>query len=96
MGAKKGTRPPAAGRGRLAVKDGGSPNKITKQIKDMVQEALEAVGGASYLATVAYTDPKAFCGLVGKMLPLQVGGDPNGVPVAVTVIERTIVRPKKK
>lgn len=70
-----GIRPPAAGKGRPK----GAVNKFTKEIKDMISQALHNVGGVQYLEERA-NDPKtqaAFLGLVGKAMPLQVAGDPN-------------------
>lgn len=57
-------------RGRKA----GSPNKLTADVKAMVQGALNEVGGQKYLATQAKENPKAFLALVGRLLPLQLTG----------------------
>jgi hypothetical protein len=46
MAAPKGTRPPAAGKGRPK----GSRNKMTRALKDMILQALDDVGGQQYLA----------------------------------------------
>lgn len=76
-----GKRPPAAGKGRPK----GAVNKFTKEIKDMISQALHNVGGVAYLEERA-NDPKtqaAFLGLVGKAMPLQVQGDKNN-PMTVT------------
>lgn len=57
----------------------GLPNKVTADIKCMILTALSNVGGASYLEERA-NDPKtaaAFLGLVGKVLPMTIAGDPN-------------------
>lgn len=62
--------PPAAGRGRPK----GAPNKVTKQLKDMILTALDDAGGVKYLKTQAVSNPTAFLTLVGKVLPLQVNG----------------------
>lgn len=74
----------------------GIPNKNTAAIKDMVLNALEGVGGESYLMERAQ-DPKtagAFLTLVGKVLPLQVhGAGPNGEHVFQRIV-REIVKPK--
>jgi hypothetical protein len=69
-------KPPAAGRGRPK----GSPNKIQAAVKEMVIQALNeahADGGVAYLKEQASKNPTAFLSLVGKVLPLQVQGDPN-------------------
>lgn len=52
----------------------GLPNKTTQAIKDAIVEAFEKAGGVEYLVTLAKEDPKTFCGLVGKVIPLQVEG----------------------
>lgn len=82
-------KPPAAGKGRPK----GATNKNTREVKDMILKALEASGGVQYLVERA-NDPKtasAFLTLVGKVLPLQVQGDPEN-PVGISVIERVIVK----
>jgi hypothetical protein len=43
----------------------------------MIAQALDDVGGVEYLSGVARSHPVAFCGLIGKVLPLQVEGDPD-------------------
>lgn len=77
-------KPPAAGKGRQK----GVPNKLTKQLKDMILGALDDAGGQEYLATQAVKNPAAFMTLIGKVLPLQVvGGGPDDPAVqhAITV-----------
>jgi hypothetical protein len=66
----------------------GIPNKNTKAIKDMIEGALQDVGGQAYLAQQARENPAAFMQLIGKILPKDVnlGGQP-GNPVQVTKIE---------
>jgi hypothetical protein len=71
MPAAKGHRPPNAGKGRKK----GTPNRITGAVKDMVLQALEGAGGVAYLRVQAKENPTAFLTLVGKVIPLQVGGD---------------------
>jgi hypothetical protein len=86
---KVGSKNPGArGRGRPK----GSPNKTTAAVKDMILQALTNKGGADYLERQADENPAAFMTLVGKVLPLQVTGDPDGAPI-VHEVRRTIVRP---
>jgi len=57
----------------------GAVTKNTALIKDMILQALNNAGGAEYLTERA-NDPRtaaAFLGLVGKVMPVQVTGDPN-------------------
>ena len=68
MGARKGFRPPNAGKGRKP----GTPNKVTTELKEMILAALDGAGGIQYLQDRAKDSPAAFLTLVGKVLPLQV------------------------
>lgn len=71
-GAKK--TPPNAGKGRVT----GVPNKITRELKQMILDALDGAGGVKYLTTQAKKNPKAFLTLLGKVMPLQVTGAGEG------------------
>jgi hypothetical protein len=54
----------------------GVPNKATKELKDMILQALSGAGGVEYLTERA-RDPRtasAFLGLVGKVLPMTIAG----------------------
>lgn len=53
----------------------GAQNKITRELKTMILEALENKGGVEYLERQAEDNPTAFLTLIGKVLPLQVAGD---------------------
>lgn len=64
----------------------GTPNKQTAAVKDMVLAALGNVGGINYLERQAEQNPQAFMTLVGKVIPLQVGGDPDNPLKSVTEI----------
>lgn len=78
-------KPPAAGKGRPK----GAKNKVTREVKDMILQALDGAGGVSYLERCA-KDPKtasAFLTLVGKVLPLQVTGAGGGPLQTVARIE---------
>lgn len=68
---KKGEKRPNQGK--------RGPGKVTADIKGMVLTALNSAGGADYLVERA-NDPRtaaAFLGLVGKVLPMTIAGDPN-------------------
>jgi hypothetical protein len=47
--------------------------------------ALAAKGGQKYLEKVAEEDPRTFCTLLGKVLPLQLQGDPPN-PVTYQIV----------
>lgn len=73
----------------------GTPNKTTKELKEMILAALDESGGVEYLVKRA-NDPKtasAFLSLIGKVLPTTIQGtNPDGSHKIVTVIERRIVK----
>lgn len=87
MPAAKGVRPPNAGKGRKK----GVPNKATSTLKDAILRAGELSGQdqkgknglIGYLQRVADDDPKAFCGLLGRVLPLQVTGEDGPIEIRV-------------
>lgn len=55
----------------------GTPNKLTGELKTMILEALAGAGGVEYLKARAVDSPNAFLSLIGRVLPLQVQGDPD-------------------
>lgn len=71
-------KPPNAGMGRKP----GVPNKTTAALKDAVLLAAEEIGVdgegkdglKGYLKMLAMTEPKAYAGLLGKIIPLQING----------------------
>ncbi len=67
---KVGSNTGNAGKGRPK----GSENKMTREVKQMILDALEGAGGVDYLIRQADEKPAAFLALVGKVLPLQVAG----------------------
>lgn len=78
-----GRRPPAKGGSRKGI-----PNKVTADVKAMVLEALKHAGGAEYLFTQAFDNPKAFLALVGKVLPMQITGEGGGaLQITITTTE---------
>lgn len=73
----------------------GVPNKLTREIKGMIEGALADVGGQAYLARQANENPVAFLGLVGKVLPLQIqGSKDNPIEHRHEVVRRIIHDPK--
>jgi hypothetical protein len=71
----------------------GVPNKSTAAIKDMITQALDKAGGVDYLVRQANENPGPFLTLVGKVLPMQVTGDPDN-PIAIMRVE--LVAPEMK
>lgn len=50
----------------------GCKNKITRQLKEIVLEALDQAGGADYLVRVAKANPAVFCQLLQKIIPTDI------------------------
>lgn len=74
----------------------GSPNKTTAIIKDAIIQAATNAGGGDmveYLTQQARLNPGPFMSLLGKVLPMQIAGDPDNPVKLVHKIERIIVRP---
>jgi hypothetical protein len=63
---------------RLPKTGGGSrkgrPNRINRDIKEMVLGALNELGGTKYLAEQAQKNAAPFLALVGKVLPHTIIG----------------------
>lgn len=74
----------------------GTPNKTTALLKDAILMAATQAGNmdgsdnpeglTAYLKARAVDTPGPFLALIGKVLPLQISGDPNGAPVSFTVV----------
>lgn len=75
----------------------GATNKVTREVKAMILEALDGAGGVQYLIERA-SDPRtasAFLTLVGKVLPMQVqGAGPNGEHVFQRLVVE-VVKPEE-
>lgn len=83
----RGGKRPGAGRPK------GAPNKLNSDIRGMILGALEAKGGQRYLELQAEANPVAFMGLLGKVLPTTLAGDPDA-PLFPNRIEIALVSPK--
>jgi hypothetical protein len=79
----------------------GVPNKTTAILKDAILKAAEKAGKqhgsegmVSYLEAQAMANPGPFMALLGKVLPMQVGMDPDNPLKVVHRIE--LVAPSGK
>lgn len=70
----------------------GTPNKTTALLKDAILQAAEQAGNEvgsdgliSYLKAQAKAEPVSFMSLLGKVLPMQVSGDPDQ-PVKMEIV----------
>lgn len=86
-------------RKKVAGRVAGTPNKVTKEIKDMIQGALEQAGGQAYLYQQALENPAAFMSLLGKILPKDVKAEitgKDGGSLKYEQVTRTIIDPQLK
>jgi hypothetical protein len=60
------------GHARAGGRVKGTPNHITKDLREAIMHAFDKVGGEDYLVTVARKNPAVFCALLARILPLQV------------------------
>src|SRR4030095_9255821 len=72
----------------------GTPNKITKTLREAVLGAFDDVGGQQYLVRMSQEQPAAFMTLLGKMLPMTLTGEPSA-PI-LNRIELVAVPPKPR
>lgn len=73
----------------------GTPNKNTQELRIMILDALGGAGGVDYLKARAVDTPTAFLSLLGRVLPLQHEGSPDGTPIK-HLVETAIVDPLEK
>ena len=85
MSKKKLGKKPEALKGRPK----GVPNKITIDIKEMIEAALRGAGGTKYLIKQAHENTAAFLTLVGKILPTKVVGD--RIDGKIEIVVRTAI-----
>ncbi len=74
----------------------GTPNKTTALLRDAILQAATDAGDgdlSAYLLQQANGNPTAFLALLGKVLPMQVGGEPDNPLEMIHKIERVIVYP---
>lgn len=67
------------GQQKKGGKKKGTPNKKTALLKDMILTALNDAGGIDYLRKQADSEPVAFLGLIGKILPKEIDANVKGV-----------------
>lgn len=53
----------------------GKPNKVTRDVKEMILGALDKAGGMAYLARQAVENPAPFMALVGRTLPKDINAN---------------------
>jgi hypothetical protein len=64
----------------------GAQNKVSKELKEMILEALDEAGGVDYLVRQAKKkNAAAFMALVGRVLPMTLTGTGDGGAITVNI-----------
>jgi hypothetical protein len=71
----------------------GTPNRMTRTLKELILGALDDAGGQQYLMRMAEQQPAAFLALIGRVLPTTITGDAANPVQTVTRIELIAVEP---
>ena len=66
----------------------GTSNKITADVRETILEAFHMAGGVEYLRALAFSDPKAFCTLLAKIIPAKVAGDEENPSALRVTVDR--------
>jgi len=83
MAAKPGTRPPNAGKGRVA----GVPNKLTTAIKTGVLNVYNGLGGDAAMQKWAKRNPTEYYKIAARLIPHEViGPGENGEHLIKTIV----------
>lgn len=66
----------------------GTPNELTRRVRDAIGAAFQGLGGVDYLIRVGEKDPRTFCALLSKLLPSKVQLD-SASPILEALTELT-------
>ena len=83
-------KPPRAGMGRPK----GSPNKITKTIREALEAAFHEAGAEEYLLRQAEANPQAFMTLLAKLLPAQIMAEVSTADASSVLPDGLVLTPK--
>ena len=50
----------------------GAENKLTREVRELIRQALDEEGGVEYLRWAARKKPQAFLALLGRLLPAEI------------------------
>lgn len=68
----------------------GSKNKHQSCVRQMVEGALEELGGQKWLVEQAKIDPKTFTPLLNKLMPTRVEGDVSVTHTLASALARAV------
>lgn len=73
-GRGSGLKPNKKGEARIGGRAKGTPNKVTREVKDAIAQVFEDIGGIATFASWARYNKTEFYKLYGKLLPIQLQG----------------------
>lgn len=53
----------------------GTPNRVTRDVRQAIQVAFDRLGGVDYIERLGRTDPKTFVPLLSKIVPQKIEAD---------------------
>ena len=80
---------------KVAGREKGTRNKVTKGCQENILEVFERIGGVKNFADWAMDNQTEFYRHYAKLLPLQVNAKIDG-SIEITRIERVIIDPKNE
>ena len=81
--------------GNPAGRHPGTPNRVTSAVREAVLAAFDEVGGKNYLVRLAQDDPKTFCALLARLVPMQLRAELDGTDTVVVIRDYTGRTPKE-
>jgi hypothetical protein len=78
---------PRGGKREGAGRPKGTPNKVTQDMRELVRQSLDAVGGIEWLQKLASEEPRAYAQLVAKIIPAEVKATIDASPEMLASLE---------
>ena len=72
----------------------GSPNRITRTVREAIEAAFSEVGAERYLVEQATLNPTAFLGLIAKLLPAQIMAEVSTADASSVLPDGLVLMPK--
>ena len=72
----------------------GSPNRITRTVREAIEAAFSEVGAERYLIEQATLNPTAFLGLIAKLLPAQIMAEVSTADASSVLPDGLVLTPK--
>lgn len=81
-----------AERAKTGGRQKGTPNKLNASVKENIANVFTRLGGVQAMVKWAEENPTQYYQIYAKLLPLTVGGDPDGAPIKVEMVQLVALR----